>query len=307
MPKLLVAAALALVSSSGAAVGQPVPAQTDRAAGIDMAMLHLQVILDHLGFSPGVLDGRPGMSTTAALKGFQQSRGLAQTGTLDAPTCPSEAGSLAPGAQVTCTTVYNVTQADVDSGSVTNTATAVGTPSGADAPVASSPSTATVMEPAAAALSLVKSANVTSVTKAGQVVTFSFTVTNTGNTTLSHPSVEEGTFNGHGKLPAPTCPADAAELIPGQVEICHADYTVMAADLTGIPLSNTATARATTMDGDPVESAASTATVADVPPATAPTALAETGSTVHWGYGLLALLLVGIGAAALLIRRRRNA
>lgn len=229
------------------------------------------------------------------------------TGTLDAPTCPSEAGSLAPGAQVTCTTVYNVTQADVDSGSVTNTATAVGTPSGADAPVASSPSSATVMEPAAAALSLVKSANVTSVTKAGQVVTFSFTVTNTGNTTLSHPSVEEGTFNGHGKLPAPTCPADAAELIPGQVEICHADYTVMAADLTGIPLSNTATARATTMDGDLVESAASTATVADVPPATAPTPLAETGSTVHWGYGLLALLLVGIGAAALLIRRRRNA
>jgi apolipoprotein N-acyltransferase len=64
------------------------------------------------------------------------------------------------------------------------------------------------------------------------------------------------------------------------------------------------------MDGDPVESAASTATVADVPPATATTPLAETGSTVHWGYGLLALLLVGIGAAALLIRlirRRRNA
>jgi lipoprotein-anchoring transpeptidase ErfK/SrfK len=86
MPKLLVAAALALVSSSGAAVGQPVPTQADRAAGIDMGVLHLQVILDHLGFSPGVLDGRRGMSTTAALKGFQQSRGLTQTGTLDAPT-----------------------------------------------------------------------------------------------------------------------------------------------------------------------------------------------------------------------------
>lgn len=85
MPKLLVAAAALLLGSSGsAAFAQPAPPSAD--AGIDMGLLHLQVILDHLGFSPGVLDGRPGMSTTAAIKGFQQSRGLAQTGKLDAPT-----------------------------------------------------------------------------------------------------------------------------------------------------------------------------------------------------------------------------
>ena len=34
------------------------------------------MILDQLGFSPGVLDGRDGQSLTAALKGFQESRGL---------------------------------------------------------------------------------------------------------------------------------------------------------------------------------------------------------------------------------------
>ena len=53
---------------------------------IDRSILHVQVILDHLGFSPGVLDGRPGMSLTAALKGFQESRGMKITGEIDRPT-----------------------------------------------------------------------------------------------------------------------------------------------------------------------------------------------------------------------------
>jgi lipoprotein-anchoring transpeptidase ErfK/SrfK len=53
---------------------------------IDMTTLHVQVILGKLGFSPGVLDGRPGMSLTAALKGFQESRGLPVTGKPDART-----------------------------------------------------------------------------------------------------------------------------------------------------------------------------------------------------------------------------
>src|SRR4051812_13380448 len=56
------------------------------AQGIDRDILHAQVILDHLGFSPGVLDGRPGKSLVAALKGFQETRGLEETGKLDRPT-----------------------------------------------------------------------------------------------------------------------------------------------------------------------------------------------------------------------------
>jgi lipoprotein-anchoring transpeptidase ErfK/SrfK len=45
-----------------------------------------QVVLDRLGFSPGVIDGREGMSLTAALRGFQRARGLTDSGRMDAPT-----------------------------------------------------------------------------------------------------------------------------------------------------------------------------------------------------------------------------
>jgi lipoprotein-anchoring transpeptidase ErfK/SrfK len=87
MSKLLAAAAaLALISSGGAFASPPAPAASTADAGVDMAVLHVQVILDHLGFSPGVLDGKRGMSLTAAIKGFQESRGLKQTGTVDAAT-----------------------------------------------------------------------------------------------------------------------------------------------------------------------------------------------------------------------------
>ena len=62
------------------------PAAAAKTAALDQTTLHIQVILDKLGFSPGILDGRPGISLTAALKGFQESRGLPITGEVDAAT-----------------------------------------------------------------------------------------------------------------------------------------------------------------------------------------------------------------------------
>jgi lipoprotein-anchoring transpeptidase ErfK/SrfK len=64
------------------------PAMIGAAAppAVNLPILHVQVILDKLGFSPGVLDGKRGQSLTTALKGFQESRGLKQTGTVDKPT-----------------------------------------------------------------------------------------------------------------------------------------------------------------------------------------------------------------------------
>ncbi|CAN5279448.1 L,D-transpeptidase [soil metagenome] len=61
-------------------------AGTKPAAAVDQGVLQVQVILDHLGFSPGVLDGTSGMSLTAALKGFQEANGLDANGALDKPT-----------------------------------------------------------------------------------------------------------------------------------------------------------------------------------------------------------------------------
>ena len=61
-------------------------AQSTSPVEIDRSVLHVQVILDHLGFSPGVLDGREGKSLVAALKGFQEQRGLPRTGKADVAT-----------------------------------------------------------------------------------------------------------------------------------------------------------------------------------------------------------------------------
>ena len=94
MNKWLLANLAAGVALSSAAViagpakhkdaAKPSAAAKPAPAGLDRSILHVQVILDHLGFSPGILDGRPGISLTMALKGFQESRGLPITGAIDA-------------------------------------------------------------------------------------------------------------------------------------------------------------------------------------------------------------------------------
>src|SRR3569623_705514 len=67
-------------------LGATAPVGTKSITGVDQPILQTQVILDHLGFAPGVLDGKRGQSLTAALKGFQEARGLPITGKLDAAT-----------------------------------------------------------------------------------------------------------------------------------------------------------------------------------------------------------------------------
>ncbi|HEY6814921.1 MAG TPA: L,D-transpeptidase family protein [Croceibacterium sp.] len=48
--------------------------------------MQLQVVLDRQGFGPGVIDGRDGLSTVNALKGFQEANELEPSGELDVPT-----------------------------------------------------------------------------------------------------------------------------------------------------------------------------------------------------------------------------
>ena len=61
-------------------------AKAGAAAFAETPVLRAQVMLDRLGFSPGVIDGEQGQSYGAALRGFQQAKGLEETGKLDQAT-----------------------------------------------------------------------------------------------------------------------------------------------------------------------------------------------------------------------------
>ncbi|MEV0192848.1 hypothetical protein AB0I39_30495 [Kitasatospora purpeofusca] len=179
-------------------------------------------------------------------------------------TCPAGAASLAPGASVTCTAPYTVVQADIDAGSVTNTAVANGTPP-TGPPVASPPSNAVVIAMPTPALTVVKSVDAGKLTGAGQVLTYSFMVTNTGNVTLTNVSVTDTAFSGSGPAPVVTCPAGAASLAPGASVTCTAPYTVVQADIDRGTVENTAVATGTPPSGPPVTSPPSSTTVPDTP------------------------------------------
>ncbi|MET0587129.1 MAG: L,D-transpeptidase family protein [Novosphingobium sp.] len=66
------------------AIGQPI----DAALADDQPrpLMQAQVVLDRLGFTPGVVDGKEGLSTRNAVMGFQEAKGLTINGQLDEPT-----------------------------------------------------------------------------------------------------------------------------------------------------------------------------------------------------------------------------
>ncbi|MEV7359175.1 LPXTG cell wall anchor domain-containing protein [Kitasatospora sp. NPDC091276] len=212
------------------------------------------------------------------------------TGTPPVITCPAGAASLAPGASVTCTATYTVTQADLNAGSITDTATATGTPP-TGPPVTSPPSSATVTATSNPALTIVKSVDATELTAVGQVLHYSFLVTNTGNVTLTNVTVNETAFSGSGTAPVVTCPAGAASLAPGASVTCTATYTVTQADLNGGKVANTATATGTPPTGPPATSPPSSTNVPNTPaPAltvvksASPTTVTAAGQTVDYSF-----------------------
>ncbi|GAA1236329.1 hypothetical protein GCM10009588_12480 [Microbacterium phyllosphaerae] len=228
------------------------------------------------------------------------------TGDLGDLTCESD-DPLAPGDQLICSLDYTVTQDDVDAGELANTATVTGSgPEGTEPPT-STPSTVELPAPANPSLSLAKSTDATTVSEAGQIVSYTFTITNTGNTTARAVTVSEDSFTGHGDDPVVACPTDEV-LLPGEVVVCSATYTVTAADLDGSALINTASAKSIAPDGTAVSSDPSTARIDDVVTAESPegAGLAVTGGTLAWGAAILALCLLIAGGALVAVRRRRQ-
>jgi uncharacterized repeat protein (TIGR01451 family) len=189
------------------------------------------------------------------------------TGTMSAVTCPSGAASLAPGDQVTCTATYAVTQADVDAGTLSNSATATGTPpAGTNGPITSPPSTVDLPETPLPALSIVKSAAPTTLSKVGQTITYSFLITNTGNVTITDAAVTDTAFTGSGSLSGVSCPPGADLLVPAAQVTCTAIYHVTQQDLDASSISNTAIASGKDPSDVVITSPPSTAKVTSTAP-----------------------------------------
>ena len=73
------------MASRDPAEGEPMP-EDQIPDSEERPMMQAQVVLDRQGFGPGVVDGKMGMSTENALRGFQEANELDITGTLDEPT-----------------------------------------------------------------------------------------------------------------------------------------------------------------------------------------------------------------------------
>jgi uncharacterized repeat protein (TIGR01451 family) len=139
----------------------------------------------------------------------------------------------------TYSATYVLTQANVNTAAgvasgVSNTVSATAkNPQGTPVPPtpAGSTLTATTTIPAAPALKIKKTADTIGPLTVGQVVNYSFLVTNTGNVTISGVNVTESAFNGTGTpVPTPTT-TGSTTLAPGGTVTFTASYTVTQADI----------------------------------------------------------------------------
>ncbi|MDZ7906721.1 MAG: hypothetical protein U5N55_13850 [Cypionkella sp.] len=152
-------------------------------------------------------------------------------------TCP--AGALAPAASVTCTGSYTVTQQDLNGGSISNTATAQdNSPSSPFPP--SDPDTEITPVTASPALTLDKSTTQDQPTDfvQGNVITYTYTVTNSGNVAITAPITVSDNL-----ISSVTCPAlPVGGLAPLASLVCTGTYTVTAGDIAQTQVTNTASA-----------------------------------------------------------------
>lgn len=177
---------------------------------------------------------------------------------------------LAIGDTLRCEAPYTVTQADMNAGEITNIARA----SSAEAPLpaVAGDETASLTVPAIAnpQIIIAKTANVTGDVAVGETITYTYTVTNTGNLTLTNAAVSDVHTSAAGTVSLPiagdTLATDAApagdstdvaagdaswsSLAPNDVVTFTATYVVTQADVdTQTVLSNAATVTASSPDG----------------------------------------------------------
>jgi len=186
--------------------------------------------------------------------------------------CPRT--TLAAGATMTCSADdYTVKQADVEAGKVVNTASVVATPPAGAGSAGSITSTdkATVNIAQTPQLKIVKTLLTGNPFKAGDQLTYGFTVTNTGNIQATGVGVNDSLLSGESCSPT--------TLAPGASASCTASaYTVTAADVTAGKVVNTATPTGTTVAGAATTDPSSTTSV-ETPIGTPPVATPNTATT----------------------------
>ncbi|MBK8505309.1 MAG: DUF11 domain-containing protein [Saprospiraceae bacterium] len=177
-----------------------------------------------------------------------------------------DVADLVPGAMLTYRSTYAITQLDINAGGVTNQATATGQDpdnmivtddSDESDPLDGNDDPTITVIPQIPNIGLVKTAvfdlGMNMSANVGDMITYTYTVTNTGNVTLYDVVVAEniGMFTGTGTLPVPVYVAggtdedmemDVADLVPGAVLTYRSTYTITQLDINAGGVTNQATA-----------------------------------------------------------------
>ncbi|NEP95574.1 MAG: hypothetical protein F6K25_22835, partial [Okeania sp. SIO2G4] len=177
---------------------------------------------------------------------------LSITDSLDIPVDFGGVTTLAPGEMVIGTASYNLTQADIDTGEVMNTAEVFGNPPDGDPndPGDDVTDTDDHVEPIpdGADIELVKTGTLdlgeNGVANPGDVINYEFKVTNTGNVTLDTLSITDS-------LDIPVDFGGVTTLAPGEMVIGTASYNLTQADIDTGEVMNTAEVFGNPPDGDP--------------------------------------------------------
>ena len=182
--------------------------------------------------------------------------------------CPGS--TLAPAGKETCTATYVTTKADVKAGAVSNTVTARGL-SPESAPIVSKASTVTIAVIPAPGIATAMSVSPPSFTTAGQKITYSYLLTNTGNVTLTSVSITDPLSG----LSAIVCPS--SKLAVGAHETCTATYVITSADVAAGTVTNEATAHARGLSAGTVSLSRESVVIVQVPAPIVPVPVPVTG------------------------------
>ena len=187
-------------------------------------------------------------------------------------------GTLAPGQSIDFTATYSVTQDDVDAGGLSNSATAVGTTpddtditdvsdNGDDSDGNTEDDVTVDSALSEASVALVKTAtfdddgNNDGFADAGETVTYTFTITNTGNVTVTNIDLTDLLIDDSG-----AAVGSVPSLAPGASTDIEVAYLLTPGDIASGSVTNTATATGNSPTGtDDVSDTSGTAVDNDTP------------------------------------------